>query len=96
MLKIRLVLVAVELFAEEHEPVLLQHTTLLLFLQDLTLLMNRIFSFTTIAIFFTCFSGETTNAETDLGVLVELTILEDIPQSKSILFIDVAWRAWTI
>jgi len=40
VLEVTLVLVAVELFAEENEPILLQLPTALLLLEDLTFLMD--------------------------------------------------------
>lgn len=49
MFQVTLVLVTIELFAKEHEPILLQSAASFLFLEDLALIVYGVTTFTAIA-----------------------------------------------
>ena len=66
MLEVTLILVAVELFAEENEPVLLQLPATLLLLEDFTFLMDGVLSLTVVADLLIWLERHSANAVTNV------------------------------
>ena len=88
VLQVALVLVAVKLLAQEHEPVLLQGTSSFLLLQDFAFLMHRVF---TLAAITTCLvrrARQSTNAVYYAVLLWDTAIIENVAHS-----VCLAWRA---
>ena len=89
MLEVTLILVAVELFAEENEPVLLQLPATLLLLEDFTFLMDGVLSLTVVADLLIWLERHSANAVTNVRIICTPITVKAVTQG-----ICLAWGPW--